>query len=69
VIARIVLKDSLVKRGMTQKELALTTGLRPNAVSRLCKGYADRVELTHLSKIAKALEITDMNELIRLEED
>ncbi|WP_255293397.1 helix-turn-helix domain-containing protein [Priestia megaterium] len=64
--ARIRIKEALEKRSMLQKDLVELTGMRPNAISSLARGNNERVSLDHLSKIASALKIEDMNELIEL---
>lgn len=67
IVAKLALADILKERGIRQKELAEMASIRPSAISRLVRGYVDRVEIDHLSRIATALNITDMNELIKLE--
>ncbi|MEB4856927.1 helix-turn-helix domain-containing protein [Priestia megaterium] len=64
--ARIRIKEALEQRDMLQKDLVELTGMRPNAISSLSRGNNERVSLDHLSKIATALNIEDMNELIEL---
>lgn len=65
---RIVLKvrHQLYKRGMTQKELAELTEIRPNAISMLARGYIERLNIDHIERIAHALDITDISDLIEL---
>lgn len=63
----IVLADLIASRKMTQKDLAELTGIRPSAISYLCRNYVDRVCLEHIERIATALNITDIREIIRLE--
>ncbi|MBY0094916.1 helix-turn-helix transcriptional regulator [Priestia aryabhattai] len=65
--ARTRLKEVLEERNMMQKDLVELTGMRPNAISSLFRGHIERISLDHLSKIASALDIEDMNELIVLE--
>lgn len=62
----IVLKIrfQLNKRDMTQKELAELTDIRPNAISMLARGYVERLNLDHIERIAAALNITDIRELV-----
>ncbi|WP_278071998.1 helix-turn-helix domain-containing protein [Bacillus subtilis] len=59
------------RAGKTQAELAELTGIRPNAISELCRGHRERIQLDHISRIAAALNIKDIRELIDLidEED
>lgn len=60
---------ALKSRGMTQYKLAEITGLRPSAISRLARADdVDRVSLEHLAKIAEALGINDISELITIED-
>jgi DNA-binding Xre family transcriptional regulator len=63
----IVLAELIASRGLNQKELAAMTGIRASAISYLCRGYVDRICIDHIERIATALEITDINEIIRLE--
>lgn len=63
----IVLAELIASRNMTQKHLAAITGIRPSAISYLCRGYVDRICIDHIERIANALEITDIREIIRLE--
>ncbi|MFL1674822.1 helix-turn-helix domain-containing protein [Paenibacillus dendritiformis] len=65
----VVLKigDAIKNRGLTQKDLAEMTGIRPAAISQMCRGFVDRLTLDHLQRIASALKITDIRELIDLE--
>lgn len=63
------LKGLLKARGIKQKELAAMAGLRPNAVTNICRGYPERVSLDHIGKIATALGITDISEIMYLVEE
>lgn len=58
--------EACKKREITQADLVRKTKMRANAVSNLYRGYVDRLSLDHLEKIANALEIEDINELITL---
>lgn len=63
------LSQTLKSRDMTQRELAELTGLRPSAISRLARADdVDRVSLEHLAKIAEALGINDISELITIDD-
>ncbi|WP_418041074.1 helix-turn-helix domain-containing protein [Paenibacillus xylanilyticus] len=63
----ITLRELLTQKGLTQKQLSQMTGIRAAAISNLCRGYVDRVCIEHLEKIASALDIRDIRDLIRLE--
>ena len=62
----IRLKDVLESRRITQAELAKKTGIRPAAISALVRGYIERLNIDHIERIAEALEIEDINDLITL---
>lgn len=66
---RIKLADLLEERGLKQSQLAEMADVRPNAISNLCRGYVDRLSIEHLEKIADALQLASINELIELEND
>ncbi|WP_217582300.1 helix-turn-helix domain-containing protein, partial [Lysinibacillus sp. GbtcB16] len=44
------------------------TGLRPSAITNICRDNLERVQLDHISKIATALGITDIREIMTLVE-
>jgi transcriptional regulator with XRE-family HTH domain len=55
--------DELIKsRGITQKEFAAMTNLRPQTVSELVRGVRVQIDLRTLQKIADAFEIDDPRE-------
>ncbi len=66
---RIVIKldKVLAERNKTQKELAELTGIRPAAISELYNNQRKSINKEHLEKIADALEIEDIRELIDIE--
>ena len=66
---RIRLREVLDERGMTQKELAERTGLRPNTVSMLCRDAVTAISKDTLSRIMKALDIRNVSEIIEYVSD
>lgn len=66
LVAELYISNALKKRGLNQKQLAEMTGIRPAAISQLCRGYVDRLSLDHLARIGTALKVTSIEELIRL---
>lgn len=52
---------------MTQKELAQRTGIRESTISELSRGAKTGINFQYLGKIAEALNITDIRELIDFE--
>lgn len=63
---RIRLKELLEKRGIKQKQLAEMTGIRESTISDICRESRTVMNFEHISKIAKALNITDISDLIEL---
>ncbi|WP_181349375.1 helix-turn-helix transcriptional regulator [Thalassobacillus sp. CUG 92003] len=68
---RLYLKvDKVLKaRGMTQKELADRTGVRSAAINEMCSNYRTAINRDYVGKIAEALQITDVSELLEFRED
>jgi putative transcriptional regulator len=64
----IKLDKVLAGRNKTQKELAELTGIRPAAISELYNNQRKSINKEHLEKIAVALQITDIRELIVIED-
>lgn len=63
---RIRLKELLEERGLKQKELAEMTGIRESTISDICRGSRTVMNFEHIAKIAEALEISDIRDLIEL---
>lgn len=63
----IKLKDILNQRGISQSDFAAATGIRPNAISNLCRNYVDRLNIEHIEKIMDHLQLEDIRELIHVE--
>lgn len=61
------MKDALDKRELSQKKLAEMSGIRESTISDIVRGTRTVINFEHLSKIAEALEITDIRELIDFE--
>jgi len=63
-LIRLKVKEALQLKGMTQKALAKLTGLRENAISNMCRTTQTSYNLEHLSKVAEALGISDIKQLM-----
>jgi putative transcriptional regulator len=63
---RIKLDEVLKDRNMSQKELAKLTGIRPAAISELYNNQRKSINREHIEKIAAALNISDISELITI---
>ncbi|MGM7723753.1 helix-turn-helix domain-containing protein [Metabacillus sp. Hm71] len=63
------IRERMHERNITQMELAEMTGIRQPSISRWVRGEVTRIEVSHLLKIAAALGISDINELITIVEE
>ena len=66
---KLRLNELLKERGYTQTRLKDESGVRQAAISDMCNNRLQRVQLDHLSRIAEALSINDMNEILTIVED
>jgi transcriptional regulator with XRE-family HTH domain len=65
---KIKLKDVLKERNITQKQLEKMSGVHQARISKLIREDRQEINLVMIEKIAAALNITDLSELIGLEE-
>ncbi|WP_211175623.1 helix-turn-helix transcriptional regulator [Paenibacillus sp. SZ31] len=65
---KMKLKDVLKERNLTQKQLESMSGVNQARISKLTKDDRQEINLDMLIKIANALNITDISELIQFEE-
>ena len=63
-------KVMLAQRGMTQKELAERTGIRPPTISAICVGSVKHLPVEGLDKICAVLECqpADLMEYVPVQE-
>ena len=66
-VVKLKVKDALDKRELSQKRLAEMSGIRESTISDIVRGTRTVINFEHLSKIAEALEISDIRELIDFE--
>ena len=64
---KLKVKEILEERKITQKKLAEVSGIRESTISDIVRGARTVINFEPLSKIAEALEITDIRELIDFE--
>ncbi|MCH1641798.1 helix-turn-helix transcriptional regulator [Paenibacillus timonensis] len=64
---KVKLKGLLKERGITQMELSERAGVAQARISKLCSPDRQEVNLEMLAKIAHALGITDIRQLIDFE--
>lgn len=62
----VKLKEVLVERNITQKQLVEMTGLRPAAISELVNNQRLSITKDHIVRICEALEIKDIEEILEL---
>lgn len=61
------LKTLLEERGLTQKKLSELSGVRESTISDIVRGSRTLINFEHFEKIARALEISEITELIDFE--
>lgn len=62
------LKEILEERNITQKQLAQLANVREATISEIIRGSRTVINFKHLSSIAEALKITDIEKLMVLVE-
>lgn len=62
----VKLNDLLRKYDMSLNELSLRSGVRRAALSELANGKRERIQFEHIERIADALNIDDIREIIDL---
>jgi len=65
-VVKLRIKEQLDKRGMQQKELAEMTKIRPATINDLYHDRSKQIPREVIEKIANALDIDDINELITI---
>ena len=65
---KLKVKELLEERNITQKKLAQISGIRESTISDIVRGTRTVINFEHLSKIAEALEIDNITQLIDFEE-
>ncbi|WP_088052542.1 helix-turn-helix domain-containing protein [Virgibacillus dakarensis] len=66
VKVEIILNELLSRYDLSINQLHLLTGIRRATLSELANGKRQRIQLEHIEKIANALGIEDINEIVRL---
>jgi len=60
----VKVKDILEQRNITQLQLAEMTGIRAAGISDICRNQQKAINRDHIIRIAKALNIEDISEII-----
>lgn len=63
-VVKLKVKEALDKRELSQKKLAEMSGIRESTISDIVRGTRTVINFEHLSRIAEALKVTDIRELI-----
>lgn len=66
---KVVLRDLLEIRGISLNELSLKADVRRAAISELVNGKRENINFDHIARIAEALEIKDIGQIITLVEE
>ena len=61
-------KELLTAKGMTQKELSARTGISKSTVSEICRNRREKISIEMLCKIAEALNVEKIKDIIEFEE-
>ena len=64
----VLINDLLAERQMSLRELARLSGIEPSNLSNLANGKRQKIYFEHIERIADALEIDDISEIIRIVE-
>ncbi|MGG4142985.1 helix-turn-helix transcriptional regulator [Paenibacillus algorifonticola] len=66
LVAELRIGAYIKARGINQKQLAAMTGIREAAISQLCRGFVDRLNLDHIARIGTALKVDSIADLLQL---
>lgn len=62
---KILLKEAMKKRNLTQMQLSELSGVRQAAISELYRNARQEINLIMLAKLATAMNIKDISELLQ----
>lgn len=66
--ARIRIKKLVKEKGISLRKLARLSDIEPAIINKLANNKHKSIYLEHIERIANALNITDTNEIIEIEE-
>lgn len=66
---KLQLNELMHKHNLSITQLHIKTGIRRATLSELANNRRQRIQFEHIEKIVNALDITDMNEIIKIVED
>ncbi|WP_163100206.1 helix-turn-helix domain-containing protein [Peribacillus alkalitolerans] len=65
---RIKLKEIIIERGITQKELSKKSKVREATISEIVRGSRTVINFKHLASIAEALDIKKIEDIMEFQE-
>jgi putative transcriptional regulator len=57
VSVRFRLKEILNEKGMSERQLAELTGIRPNTINDICRNQLQRLHVDVIDKICRVLDV------------
>lgn len=67
-LIRLRLKEILAEKNMSQADLVRLTGLRKAAISQLVNNRYERLQLDHILRIMRCLELEKFDDLLEITE-
>lgn len=64
---RLKVKELLEEKNLTQKELAIRSGIRESTISDIVRGSRTVINFEHLAKIMEALKVKRVEDIIELD--
>lgn len=61
-----LLKDLAAKHNISLRELARLSDIEPSIINKLSNNKHQKVFIPHIARIADALDLDDMNEIMRI---
>lgn len=65
----ILLKEAMKKRNFTQMQLSELSGVRQAAISELYRNARQEINLIMIAKLATAMDIKDISELLQFDDE
>lgn len=63
----ICLKSLVKERGISLRELARLSDIEPSIINKLANNKREKIYLPHIERIAEALDIDDITQIIRIQ--
>lgn len=67
-VVKLRVKELIEEHNITQKVLSQLSGIRESTISDIVRGTRTVINFEHLSKIAEALKVKNISEIIDFEE-